>query len=152
MPYSPVFQLGVFNGARDIKVTQEVMTVMLDALTAICEKELIAYPDIPLLYKAGVKYYREPFGDDPWQDVLTTRSVGYGDCEDLSAWRAAELRVRYGIKAVCEFSHIVTAQEQHKFHIFVRFPPGIVSPYTGTSIEDPSLILGMKSPSEESNG
>ena len=144
MPYSPVFQLGVFNGTRDIEVTQRVMTIMLDALTAIDEAELRAYPKLPLLYDSKVKYYREPFGDDPWQDILTTLSIGYGDCEDLTAWRVAELRVRYGIKAVCEFSHIINDMAQHKFHIFVRHPDG--------RIEDPSQILGMNLPSEDSNG
>jgi len=144
VPYSPVFQLGVFNGTRDIELTQQIMTVMLDMLTAVDELELRAYPHLPLLYRSGVKYYREPFGDDPWQDVLTTLSVGYGDCEDFAAWRAAELRVRYGIAAVCEFHHLITDKMQHKFHIFVRYPDG--------RLEDPSAILGMKPPSEDSNG
>lgn len=45
----------------------------------------------PSLYKSGVRYQREP--EEVWKHAVDTLADGWGDCEDLAAWRAAELRV-----------------------------------------------------------
>jgi hypothetical protein len=58
---------------------------------------LIAHPDTPLLAKSGVRYRRERLkGGEPerWQGIEEIIREGYGDCEDLAAWRVAELRLR----------------------------------------------------------
>ncbi len=47
---------------------------------------------IPMLYRAGVRYQREPTGQEAWDTVDRVMRRGYGDCEDLAAWLAAELR------------------------------------------------------------
>lgn len=48
-------------------------------------------PDIPLLYRSHVVYRRE--AEETWSDCLTTLLQGWEDCDSLSTWRAAELRV-----------------------------------------------------------
>jgi len=109
------------------------------------------YPDLPGLYDSGttlltrnVDYMREPtvtnvYGDlesrEHWQDVMETRERGTGDCEDLAADRAAELRVRYKIRANAIFKERLMPNGTRMFHIVVQYPDG--------TIEDPSKILGM---------
>lgn len=47
----------------------------------------------PLLYKSGVEYQREPWTDhEEFADMATVLRRGWGDCDDLAAWRAAELQ------------------------------------------------------------
>ncbi len=47
----------------------------------------------PLLYKSGVEYEREPWTDhEEFADAATVLRRGWGDCDDLAAWRAAELQ------------------------------------------------------------
>lgn len=51
--------------------------------------------ELPELYRSGVVYRREGPGKEFWQsglDVLGVASRRSGDCEDLAAYRVAELR------------------------------------------------------------
>jgi predicted transglutaminase-like cysteine proteinase len=57
--------------------------------------------------------------------------IGHADCEDLAAWRAAELR-RAGVAAMA----VAKRSGKKKFHAVVVFPDG--------TYEDPSRRLGMK--------
>jgi hypothetical protein len=98
-------------------------------------------PDTPLLYESGVRYRpedgREEWDAIPWVlENWRTKRQG-SDCEDLAAWRAAELRVR-GENASCTW---VAYREPGKlvYHIRVRRGDG--------SLEDPSVLLGMRAPS-----
>lgn len=43
------------------------------------------------LYKSGARYRREPLPRERWQSALETAQLKAGDCEDLVAWRVAEL-------------------------------------------------------------
>jgi hypothetical protein len=47
----------------------------------------------PPLYKSGVVYRREPLGEEQWQHAQQTLLRKQGDCEDLAAYRCAELRM-----------------------------------------------------------
>ena len=89
---------------------------------------------IPPLYKSGVRYRRESPKRERWLRSDEVLEVGYGDCEDLAAWRAAELRQR-GLPAKV----IVKKTGPRKFHALVAVPTE-----TGRWItEDPSRRLGM---------
>ena len=57
------------------------------------------------------------------------------NCEELAAWRVAELRERYGINAQCEFSSQRKDDGSYLYHIYVKLPDG--------RTEDPSRELGM---------
>lgn len=51
----------------------------------------------PLLYASGVVYHRDPEREEfseNWFDMPTILRVGQDDCEGLSAFLAAEMRVR----------------------------------------------------------
>lgn len=84
------------------------------------------------LYEAGVRYRREAPGREDWRNVEEVRAAGVGDCEDLAAWRAAELRAQ-GEPARA----VAVPSGPGKWHAVVKRADG--------SIEDPSRQLGMGS-------
>lgn len=67
---------------------------------------------------------------------LPETDVVVHNCEDLACWRAAELRVRFGVQATPTFTYKVRANGSYLYHITVRLPDG--------RIEDPSRRLGMR--------
>jgi hypothetical protein len=87
---------------------------------------------IPLLYEAGVRYVREARGHEHWRHIGEVLRAKQGDCEDLAAWRAAELRAQ-GEPARA----IATPSGPGRWHAVVKRADG--------SIEDPSRKLGMGS-------
>lgn len=86
---------------------------------------------IPQLYESGVRYRREPV--DVWRHVGIILREGWGDCEDLAGWRAAELR-RDG---ETEAAAVTYKSGPGRYHVVVRRADG--------TIEDPSRKLGMAS-------
>jgi len=88
--------------------------------------------EMPPLYETGVVYRREPKGREWWEsasDVLGVITDRSGDCEDLAAFRAAELRYYDGVDARVR----VVPTRRGNFHAVVELPDG--------SIEDPSRVL-----------
>lgn len=101
----------------------------------------------PPLYASGVVYREEEDGYEDWLDVPAVFRQGFADCEDLCAWRVAELRVA-GVECEPVLRWRWFSREQMRavgrrapgggvwmVHCLVRFPDG--------SIEDPSKVLGM---------
>ncbi|NIP95456.1 MAG: hypothetical protein GWO24_19240 [Akkermansiaceae bacterium] len=81
--------------------------------------------------ESGVRYRRDPAGQEPWRTIPEILERKGGDCEDLACWYAAELRMR-GIRA-----HAVPqTRDGNMWHIVVRLPDG--------RIVDPSKALGME--------
>jgi hypothetical protein len=105
---------------------------------------------IPPLYASGVVYREEEPDHEDWLDVPAVLRQGFADCEDLAAYRTAELRVA-GVDAepvikwqwVPRERMIQQGYPEAKLpgkgvwlvHCCVRWPDG--------RIEDPSRILGM---------
>lgn len=87
---------------------------------------------LPPLYQAGVRYRPEPLGREHWQDPEETVRLGYGDCEDLAPWRAAELTLA-GVPARAT---AVRGGPRTVHVIVVRRADGLR--------EDPSYRLGMR--------
>lgn len=142
--YNAVFQLA--------RLTDRTLGHLLDCLTEIDTEQLELNQSLPLLYESGVRYYHDK-RDDPWMDVLSIlaaharwQATGVPqviDCEDLACWRAAELRVRFGIFArpVFERVRVQTPDGVKQYvHILVQYPDG--------RTEDPSRRLGMTTPGE----
>lgn len=115
----------------NIPASKPFLTAALEGLTAL-DAVYLERHDAPLLYESGVRYQREPAGNEQWLTVPQVEAVGWGDCEDLAAWRAAELRVHLGEPARA----IAIRTGAKKFHAVVRRADG--------SIEDPSRELGME--------
>ncbi len=88
---------------------------------------------VPRLYKSGVRYRRERPGYEKWDTWDRVLRRGYGDCEDLAAWRVAELHLSGqdpGARA------IVKRTGRRTLHALVRRGDG--------TLEDPSQRLGMR--------
>lgn len=90
---------------------------------------------VPMLYQTDVVYEREgrTIAGRPkevFRQIPEVLRRGEGDCEDLAAWRIAELRER-GINAQPRIT-----KHGNFFHVAVRLPDG--------RIDDPSKRLGMK--------
>jgi hypothetical protein len=108
----------------------EGLTLLNVELMRIAEEK--GMPDFPELYKSGVVYRREPPGREWWEsasDLLGIAKDRSGDCEDLSAYRAAELRYYDDENA----SVLITQNPSGNFHCRVLREDG--------TVEDPSLIL-----------
>ena len=127
---------------NDKKRATRRMQIMLDGLTRIHLDHYKRYPKTPSLYESGVRYEREPPGQEDWQDLFTSLRRGTGDCEDLATWRAADLlRKGIGARAFGRPRPMLIqspegAQLGTLWHILVRHPGG--------RIEDPSKLLGMQ--------
>lgn len=97
---------------------------------------------LPPLYKSGVRYAREPWagqGVEEFADLLTIMTRGWGDCDDLSPARAAELIVQGEPATITLYSRpnptLAGERATSTFHVQVRRGDG--------TIEDPSRYLGM---------
>lgn len=88
--------------------------------------------DLPPLYRSGARYRREPVGQEWWEsaaDLVGVLTRGTGDCEDMSAFRTAELR----FTGEDEDARVKIVRTSRAFHAVVQRGDG--------SIEDPSRIL-----------
>lgn len=141
--YFPRFALAIFEGSDKKNVFRSRLAIerLLDALVLINMDWLRAYPETPKLYESGVVYKKVvPPGedDDPWQDIPSTLSLGYGDCEDLACWRVAELRMSGNAASTLVDYRLgqKDGKPRHFFHVLVQYQNG--------STEDPSRLLGAK--------
>jgi hypothetical protein len=99
----------------------------------------------PLLYESGVRFRREDDaaiarGENLWQNLPIVLDQGFGHCIGLTAWRLAELRVRYhelALPCVQIFEEVrpVVGRLQ-EFHVSVL--------RVNDAHEDPSWQLGMR--------
>lgn len=121
-----------------LQVPDVLAGVGLDAalagLQGLAELEL-STGQLPWLYDAGVWYQREPRGEERWLTPTQALERGAADCEDLAAWRAAEL--------------VVSGEDPYARAVVLRSGPhtwhAVVSRQDGT-FEDPSAALGMGAP------
>lgn len=110
------------------------LNVLVRALCALDVIYLRAHPQTPLLKDSGVRYKTQPKGCERFLTVPAVLAAGSGDCDQLSPWRAAELRVKHNIRAMPE----VRKMGKNLWHVYVRMPDG--------SVEDISAHLGMPVP------
>ena len=130
-------RVAIVTSAEDRETLQTLLdcTFLLDCLY------LRKHPDTPWLMESGVAYRREPREvsgiaegtEERFLAVDETMAQGWGDCDDLAPWRAAEIVVRYGGKARPEIVPIGPGQ----WHVVV---------WTDRGYEDPCAELGMVDP------
>lgn len=109
----------------------DVYAAALEGLVQVNGLVLDKDPRIPPIYYAGVRW--RPIPHNNWRRADQIAGEGWGDCEGLSAWRAAELR-RSGEDPAARVGCYHTGPK--KYHaIVIR---------GDDSIEDPSVWLGMK--------
>lgn len=108
-----------------------VLSAALEGLVAANAVILARAGTVRRLYASGVRYQRER-GTEDWRTIPQVLRAGRGDCEDLAAWRAAELRVYDAEPARA----IVRRSGPKTLHAVVVRADG--------RIEDPARRLGMK--------
>lgn len=91
---------------------------------------------LPSLYASNIRYARECDREE-WLGALAVNILGKGDCDDLVAYRVAELNL-HGVESRIKLRMV----GENSYHWQVILQNG--------QIEDPSLILGMGS--EDDNG
>jgi len=128
------YVLDLFQPDR-LPLTQATLQCMLDALTDIDARYLQRHPEVAPIHQAGVRYEEEPPGQEDWQDVATTLRTRTCDCDDISPWRAAELRVRL-LNARAIMKPQKKADGSSLYHILTLMPDG--------TVEDTSRDLGMR--------
>lgn len=103
---------------------------LLDALATIWARYLAKHP-LPGLYSSGIRFQKEPNAGqyEDWKTPHQTLEDGWGDCDDLVIYRAAELR------ASGERASVVVMRRKgtSKFHVLIRRGNG--------QLEDPSLVV-----------
>ena len=115
----------------NVPASRACLTALLEGLTLLDMVLMEQAGGLPSLYESGVRYKPEPPGRERWLNANELLAVGVGDCEDLGAFRAAELR-RKGIAARA----VAIRTGRKKFHTVVLLPD--------KTFEDPSVRLGMK--------
>lgn len=117
-------------------LTPALLTHLTEALTRMNVEHLWRQPQTPALYASGVRYAREPSGQERWAMVPLVLQRGLGDCEDLACWRAAELRLGgdQGARVVSSAQQL--SATRRLFHVLVERGDG--------RLEDPSRRLGMR--------
>lgn len=119
------------------------LQVLLWTLIHLNELHIVQHPETPRLYEAArqgrIRYMREPYGYEQWITIPKVLKQGGADCEDLCAWRVAELRVRDRVPARPSWRPRKCQGPDGEFilyHIRVFVP--------GKGFEDPSALLGMR--------
>lgn len=121
--------------------TRLTLTIAVSSLSAVqtfltalqlVDQEQLTSGRYPRLYNSGVRYQREPRGQEDWQTVSRAYRSKFADCEDLAAWRAAEL--------------VVSGEDRRARAVIKRVRPGLIHCLVqrGSGLmEDPSRVLGM---------
>lgn len=115
---------------EDIPPSADVLRAFLEGMVAL-NCAIILDQDLPSVYEVA-RYRREPPGREVWKHAALVVRDGLGDCEDLAAYRAAELRVRDGEAATVD----VIRTGPRTLHAVVRRADG--------EVEDVAKKLGMK--------
>lgn len=119
----------------EVPATKECLDAALEGLVLL-NVAVMNRSALPPLYDSGVRYQDEAPGHEDWRHAEIVYRDGYGDCEDLATYRAAELRVHLGEPAeafAVRTGHTHTGA--NRWHALVRRADG--------TIEDPSRALGM---------
>jgi hypothetical protein len=122
------------SSSLEVPSSAGTYSAALEGLTGVNEVLMRRDPSIPPLYSTGAIWEIRP-GDPSetkWRYAPDVVTEGWGDCQDLSAYRAAELRV----SGVDPAAHVrVYPTGPNRYHAVVSRGNG--------SVEDPSVILGM---------
>jgi hypothetical protein len=123
--------VGAADGASDLDS-------LLELSTLANQQWLRTHPDTPNLYLSGVRYRRETtthggHNEERFLTIPWVLHLGWGDCDDLAPWRAAELRESLVDPYAAARS---VRMDPFTWHIIVLRGNG--------QVEDPSRLLGME--------
>lgn len=127
--------LGARSTLRDSRYFALAVRAVMEGVIE-ANRIFLRHHAVPPMYSLGLKYQSEPPGTtEEFADIPTVLSRGWGDCDDLVAFRIAQLR-HEGEHATPRVSWRPAANGRPRlFHVLVRRADG--------TIEDPSALLGM---------
>jgi len=130
--------LDLQNKLLDERELAKSFAALIEA-QAEANRFLMLKMQVPRLYSSGTRFQNEPWAGrfENIASVAVVLQRGWGDCDDLVAWRIAELR-NDGIKATARIywrEHPTPRGPMRLYHVQVRHPDG--------EIEDPSRLIGM---------
>lgn len=129
----PQFNIPVFQPGQSVEETLHILRSALRGLQLANVAWLrFNAGKVPPLYQSGVRYLGEE-SDEQWLTIPYVYAARAGDCEDLAAWRAAELNTQ-GVNAFVDVL-VRRIDGTWRGHAVVRLPNG--------KIEDPAAKLGM---------
>jgi hypothetical protein len=132
--FAPRFELHSFESLRGA-ARIDLIRMLVKVLIVADRLHLQAHPTTPKLYAAGIRYLREGPDSENYQNIPRTLELKTGDCEDLAAWRIAELQEE-GEDVHLVIREYDEPQDETDYHLLVGRADG--------SVEDPSAILGMR--------
>lgn len=124
--------LGGFDG-RSLERYEARVSVIQSFIYALAKANdvwLSENPDAPRLYDSNIRYVEVEKTDD-WCDIPEVLRRGYADCDDLAAWRLAELW-REGESDAEPRADVIKEGNQILYHAFVA---------RRTGLEDPAKIV-----------
>ncbi len=122
--------------------SREALQVLLDCVQSLDALYLVHNPQTPLLYESGIAYAKEPVQtagadandtaerEERFATIPEVLAQGWGDCDDLAPWRAAELTLQG-----CPSRAMIYEVAPKRWHVVVVRGDGVT--------EDPSAVLGM---------
>lgn len=114
--------------------TAETLGIALEAATRLAQHDVAngAVPDIEQAISEGLEWAPEPPGDESFDKPTDVYQRGWGDCDDLAPWLAAEMReTGYDTGA----TSIAVPSGPQTWHALVKGSDG--------TIYDPSVWAGM---------
>ena len=129
-----LFMSGAPDWDLEVARSRKTCLAIMHAMVAANIWWYRCYPNTPTLYKSNIIYREEPPGQESFDSIQLCLKRGWGDCDDLSAIRCANLN-EIGIAATPYLKWRDKGPNQNIYHAVVRLPDG--------RIEDPSLALGM---------
>lgn len=122
--------MGAALSTLQVPSSADTYSAALEGLVGVDEVILRRNRELPTVYGSGVKYATPEHRC--WRYPNEIARDGWGDCEGLSAWRAAELRVT-GADPGARVKVYKTSR--NRYHAIVVRGDGWV--------EDPSIVCGM---------
>jgi hypothetical protein len=117
--------------ALNVPSSAAAYSAALEGLVGVDEIILRDNPQLPPLYASGVRYKLKPHR--VWRYPHEIIDDGWADCEALTGWRVAELRVSGADRGA---KPIVYKTGKRRWHAVVGRSDGW--------IEDPSIVCGMR--------
>lgn len=143
--FNVLFQTSLFQNSENAVNDEKALMALMNALVQVNLAWLKAHPNTPKLYESGVVYIPEPEGQEIFADIPSVLAAGGGDCDDLVAWRVAELKFhnidkRARVRLIAYPRRCPSPGEPCTLYHVQVLRSGFLSNYP----EDPSARLGMK--------
>jgi len=118
------FCLTVPSGSVGLAALTALSEEALEAVTVANMEYLRTHPDTPPFFESGVRYQLDDSDTNDWLTIPAILERGWGDCDQLAPWFAAELRLR-GFPAKVRLQQPSARPEDERVRHAVVFAPAV---------------------------